>query len=209
MTRSRPISLLHLIVAGILLAPASLWALPDDQQQPIRIQSNSAEIDDSRGVAIYIGDVNVVQGSIKVLADKVTVHNSKTGISKVVATGAPAHYQQQRAAGSAVTNAYGNIVEYRIQDQFISILKNARLEEEGNSFSGERIDYDMRKRTVKAYSDDKAPSGDKNSRVEIIIQPRAVSAETDSGANAPVEEGPATMQPGDTEPDDQATENEE
>jgi lipopolysaccharide export system protein LptA len=164
---------MSLVIAGTILVPASLWALPDDQQQPIRIQSNSAEIDDNKGVSIYRGDVNVIQGSIKVLADTVTVHNGENGITKVVAVGAPAHYQQQREIDSTVTNAYGNIVEYRIIDQFIRIHKNAKLEEDGNSFSGERIDYDMKHRTVKAYSDTNAPSGDKSSRVEIIIQPRA------------------------------------
>ncbi len=184
MTRTRSTSLMSLVIAGAILVPASLWALPDDQQQPIRIQSNSAVIDDNKGVSIYRGNVNVLQGSIKVLADTVTVHNGENGITRVVAVGTPAHYQQQREADSTLTNAYGNIVEYRIIDQFIRIHKNAKLEEDGNSFSGERIDYDMKHRTVKAYSDTNAPSGDKSSRVEIIIQPKAVTDTKEPGGEA-------------------------
>ena len=159
------------------LIPVLVHGLPGDEDQPIRIQSNSAEIDDNKGVSIYRGEVNVLQGSIRLLADEVVVHNSDKGISKVVATGNPAHYQQQRETDTAVTNAYGNIVEYRVIDQFIRIHKNARLEEDGNSFSGERIDYDMKNKTVKAFSDSSAPNGNKNSRVEIIIQPKAAQDE--------------------------------
>ena len=167
-----------LVLLCMTILSTNLWALSTDKDQPIHIQSNQATIDDSKGIAVYEGAVNVEQGSIKLQADKVTVYNDANGISKIIAQGKPAHYQQQREASSPLTHAYGNKIDYRVRDEFIQILENARLEEKDNSFSGERIDYDMKRRTVNAYSDQSGKNSDTGNRIEIIMQPNSIPAST-------------------------------
>ena len=62
-----------LLGLGAALGSVSAWALPNDQQQPIRIQADDAQLDDKNGVATYTGDVIITQGSMKVTGNKVTI----------------------------------------------------------------------------------------------------------------------------------------
>lgn len=54
-------------------------ALPSDREQPIRVQADSAELDDKQGVAVYRGDVVVTQGSTKLTGNTVTLKQDKNG----------------------------------------------------------------------------------------------------------------------------------
>ena len=70
----KPLPLL-LCLAAVFGSPAS-WALPTDREQPIRVQADSAELDDKQGVAVYRGDVVVTQGSMKLTANRAQVFQS-------------------------------------------------------------------------------------------------------------------------------------
>ena len=67
MTPRRTVSalLLAALVAG---APAAR-ALSTDRDQPIEIEADFAELDDSRGVTMYKGNVIVTQGSLKLTGE--------------------------------------------------------------------------------------------------------------------------------------------
>ena len=68
-----------LLGLGAALGSVSAWALPNDQQQPIRIQADDAQLDDKHGVATYTGDVIITQGSMKVTGNKVTITRTAAG----------------------------------------------------------------------------------------------------------------------------------
>ena len=53
------------------LGSSMALALPSDREQPIRVQADSAELDDKQGVAVYRGDVVVTQGSTKLTGNTV------------------------------------------------------------------------------------------------------------------------------------------
>ncbi|MDL2424869.1 lipopolysaccharide transport periplasmic protein LptA, partial [Pseudomonas sp. BAgro211] len=55
------------------IGSSAAWALPTDREQPIRVQADSAELDDKQGVAVYRGDVVVTQGSMKLTGNTVTL----------------------------------------------------------------------------------------------------------------------------------------
>ena len=63
---------LGIALVGVLLA-AQTFALSTDREQPINIEADQAEADDNLGVAIYKGDVVIVQGSMRILGDTVTI----------------------------------------------------------------------------------------------------------------------------------------
>ena len=52
-------------------------ALATDSKQPIEIQADFAELDDKEGKTIYVGNVVVIQGSIKMTGDKLKVNFSE------------------------------------------------------------------------------------------------------------------------------------
>ena len=61
-----------LFTLGATFGSAAAWALPTDRTQPIRVQADSAELDDKQGVAVYRGDVVITQGSMKITGNTVT-----------------------------------------------------------------------------------------------------------------------------------------
>ena len=162
--------LLATLLTGAVALPAQ--ALPGDSAEAIRIESDTAEMDEKQGVSVYRGRVRITQGSVRIRADKVTVESTDEGVSKIVATGRPAHYQHKPKPDESIVHAYGEVIQYFAEDQKIVILKNARLEQEDNTFIGDRINYDIQKQQVKAHSDGKTTSGSTSTqRVEIVIQP--------------------------------------
>ena len=56
MYRAKPLLALMLILAG----PAT-FALESDKQQPIELAADSVDIDESKGVSIYRGDVDLLE----------------------------------------------------------------------------------------------------------------------------------------------------
>src|SRR3546814_14353678 len=87
---------------------ASAWALPEDREQPIRVQADTAELDDRQGVAVYRGDVVITQGTMKITGDTVTITQDDNGDVEVFnSIGQPAYYEQKPAVDKEIAKAYG------------------------------------------------------------------------------------------------------
>jgi len=154
-----------------VIAPSISNALPDDRNQPIHITSDTAEVDDKTGRSIYRGKVKIIQGTIHLNADQVTIHSNAQGIAKLVAIGTPAHFQQLPEVEKNIMHAFGNTIEYFVSEERIELKKQAKLEQEQNVFTGERIDYDIKRRVVNAYGGTQTSSSTDTPRVNLIIQP--------------------------------------
>jgi len=159
-------------------APSVVNALPGDRNQPIHISSDTAEIDEISGLSVYRGKVNISQGTINLKADQVTIHSDTQGIAKLVAIGTPAHFQQLPEVEKNTLHAFGNTIEYFVVEQRIELKQQAKLEQEQNVFTGERIDYDIKLRVVNAYSDNQTNSATDKPRVNLIIQPTKINDTT-------------------------------
>ena len=69
----------------LLLLSANSLALESDKTQPITIQADFAELNESIGTAIYQGNVQLSQGSLLIHSDRIVVFsNSKNKVEKVV-----------------------------------------------------------------------------------------------------------------------------
>jgi lipopolysaccharide export system protein LptA len=171
MIRLKLIKICGLLTAFFCVAAPSIsHALPNDSNQPISITSDTAEVNDKAGISIYRGKVNITQGTIKLVADQVTIYSDGQGISKLVAIGTPAHFQLQPDIEKTITHAFGNTIEYFISEERIELKKQAKLEQEQNVLTGERIDYDIKRSIVNAYGDQQ-PNSSTPLRVNFIIQP--------------------------------------
>ncbi len=145
--------------------------LPGDTDQPIRIAADTAVRDDRRGVTIYSGNVTMDQGSMRIWADKLTVHNSEEDIDRIVAHGRPARLEHQQEADKQPLMATGRLIEYFRSEERIRIREDAALEQDGSTVRSEHIDYLIRDRLVKAEGGD----SDITERVEVTIPPRSNS----------------------------------
>lgn len=175
----KSVKIVSLLLAASLIAPPG-YTLPSDKEQPIHIKSDTAEIDDAKGISIYRGNVNIEQGTINLKAEVVTIYNDENGISKVIAVGNPAHYRQQNEADEPLTHAFGNTINYFLTDERIELRKNAKLQQQQDSFTGDRIDYDIKNRKVNAYSND-GGSSNRDSRVKMVLQPKKNKTKEEGG----------------------------
>ncbi|UFQ98416.1 lipopolysaccharide transport periplasmic protein LptA [Pseudomonas wenzhouensis] len=170
----RFVNTLPLILAlGAALGSAAAWALPSDRDQPIRIQADSAELDDRQGVAVYRGDVIITQGTLKITGDTVTITQTASGdIDVFTAVGNLAYYEQKPAVDKDIVKAYGKTIQYFASNERIVLIDQAKVIQEGNTFEGEKIVYDTRRQIVNAGRATGGNVSMPRPRIDMVIQPK-------------------------------------
>lgn len=167
--------LLSLCVA---LTSTHSWALPSDRDQPIRVQADSAELDDRQGVAVYRGGVVITQGTLKITGDTVTITQNKAGdIDVFTAVGQRAYYEQVPSQGKQPVKAYGRTIQYFAQNERIVLIDDAKVVNEGNTFESEKIVYDTRRQIINAGRATGSNVNTQRPRIDMTIQPRSRNTE--------------------------------
>jgi lipopolysaccharide export system protein LptA len=154
------------------------FALSTDKQKDIEIEADSAEMDDIKGITIYRGDVVVVQGSIRMTGHTMTVHFADSGdMELVIMQGNPATYRQLPDNSKIYDEAEALQMEYYALKDFVILIDNALVTQEGLRFSGSRIEYDTVLSRVKAKGSTKTirtkdgkTKKKKDGRVKITIK---------------------------------------
>ncbi|WP_417660527.1 lipopolysaccharide transport periplasmic protein LptA [Pseudomonas sp.] len=162
-----------LLSLGAALGSAHTWALPTDRDQPIRVQADSAELDDKQGVAVYRGDVVITQGTMIIKGDTVTItQNTKGEIDVFTSVGRPAYYEQKPAADKEIVKAYGLTIQYFAANERIVLIDQAKVIQEGNTFEGEKIVYDTQRQIVNAGRANGSKVTTPRPRIDMVIQPK-------------------------------------
>ena len=156
---------------AILIVPQLALALASDRGKPIEIESNSADIDNKKGISIYRGDVVMVQGTTRITGDTITVYSKEREVTKVVAEGKTtrAYYEEQQDKDQGTLQAWGHTIDYNVLTENIELIKNAELAQKGDTFKGENIKYNLTLQTLSAKG--KPQEGSKG-RVQMVIQPK-------------------------------------
>ncbi|WP_019529753.1 lipopolysaccharide transport periplasmic protein LptA [Dasania marina] len=166
------------------------WTLPEDRAQPITIQSDSAEqrIVDGKETTLYNGSVVMVQGSLHIKGDTVTVFSEDRSVTRIVAIGKLAFFSQQNEAEKPPVEAQAETIEYQLSNDTIVFLNQATLTQGASSLSGQRIDYNTNTAQVKAAgSQEGSEAASSTGRVNMVLEPKRKidSAET-NGMSAPI-----------------------
>lgn len=179
------------LVLSPLLVSSNAWALPEDKQQPIQISADSAELNDQAGTATYTGAVLLIQGSLRIEAQQLVLHTDANGeLDKLVASGQPAHFQQQHKAGEALTHGYGLKIEFDVTSDTLTLTEQASLIRASDSFAGQQIIINTNTNLVQASSDKQQS----DSRVQMVIQPRVKTASAANTSAEPETEIQETVQ---------------
>jgi lipopolysaccharide export system protein LptA len=160
-----------LLVLIAFLYGSNVYALSDDSNKPINIQADSAEINDATGISIYIGNVEITQGSMKLTGDKVILETKNKKVKKIIAEGDLSTFTQKTDDGRLI-NAEAEKMVYSITGNKIVLTTNAKLTEAGNTFASDQITFYTDKEIVKAGSN----SG--NDRVNITVFPETIKETT-------------------------------
>ncbi|UZE95204.1 lipopolysaccharide transport periplasmic protein LptA [Alkalimarinus alittae] len=159
--------LLTCLMASILAVLSTpVLAFTAESNEPIKIQSDHAELDELKGRSIYTGEVVVTQGTTLLTSDKVIVYTNKEGLIKLEAFGSPAKFTHQQEGEPQPTHAYGKKITYTRASETLTLVDDAKLEQDKNTFRGAVIEYNTVSRVVTAEGGE-----EKSQRVEIIVHP--------------------------------------
>jgi len=166
-SRRRVARLALAIVLALAGGPGTALALEGDQEQPILVEADSFELDDTKEISIYVGNVQIDQGSMRILADHVTVqHRQDRRPRFVTALGNPVRYRQDVEGDKGEVNAHAQRMEYDADKDELTLIDQAELTQAADRFSSDRIVYDRGQARVKAGA-----SAQGTGRVKITITP--------------------------------------
>ena len=165
--RTLPLTLLLALV--LALAPTTpAQALESDQQQPLSLEADAAEMDEAKRLSVYTGKVIVRQGTLEIRADQVTIHHAEDKRPElIIATGQPATYQQQVEGEQRPIQAEALRMEYQATKDEITLIDQAVVFQGTDTFRSDRIVYDRLNARVKAGT-----SARGKERVRIHITPQ-------------------------------------
>jgi len=174
-----PLRLLLALLGGLTLlstAPGAL-ALKDDDKQPMLIEADKVEVDEGKQISLYLGRVQVDQGSMRLEADQVTVHHHPDRrIRYIIARGEPARFKQQMDADDGEVRAFAKRMDYDADKDELVLTDEALLLQGTDRISGNRIVYDRARARMLAGGD---------GRVQIRITPDAQDNRSKAGPPKP------------------------
>ncbi|VEI46399.1 cell envelope biogenesis YhbN [Actinobacillus equuli] len=131
------------VLTTLLGVSISAYALKGDTDQPINIDSGSQSLDMNSNVVVFTDNVVITQGSIKVTANQVTIVRQEGKKETLDATGSPVTFQQTLDDGKPV-NGKGNSVHYDLNSEFLTLVGNAELKQQGSFIKASKITYDVK-----------------------------------------------------------------
>lgn len=167
------------LALGLVTSPA--WALRDDEKQPMRIEADRVELDEGKSTSVYVGDVQVTQGSMRLTADHVTVyHHDDRRIKYIIALGQPATYRQLLDGDQGEVQAFARRMDYDATKDELVLTEEALLIQGTDRLSSERIVYDRARERMQAGG---------TGRVKITITPEGDGGPRAQGGAAPAPTG--------------------
>ena len=161
--------LLACLALGLALLPATTAAY--DPEVPATVEADRAEIDAEGGVSRYFGNVEMVQGELRITADSLVVTAPEGELERAEAEGEPARIFHRTADGDEV-RARARALLYEPGYPRITLQGNAEIRHRGDRFSAGRIVYAPDSGRLEADRDD-------DERVRMTIDPG--SADDDNG----------------------------
>ncbi len=150
------------------LHAASAIALDSDREQPMFVEADAAEFDEKQAISLYLGNVEVQQGSMHILADEVLVHHkSNRQPQKIIAIGNPVRYRQMLDNEPEEVRAKALRMEYEADREEITLIDDAELIQGEDRFASDRIVYN---RTTDRLTAGTSARG--RQRVKIRMEPQ-------------------------------------
>ena len=172
------------VLTCALLAPVA-HAEKADREKPIVINSEHVRGDDLNKVVVYSGRVNLTQGTLVLLTDKLTVTQDAEGFQTGIATGGKdglAHFRQKKEGKDEYIEGEAERVEYDGRNDKVKLFVRAIFRSGANEARGQYIEYDG---YTEQYTVDSPSSANKKSdgMTTTVIMPK--KRPESSAASAP------------------------
>lgn len=159
----------------LALGSPAASALSTDKDQDIEIESDSAYLDDTRNVSVYSGNVVVVQGSMRITGNKMTIYYTEDNeLDRIIVEGQPATFKQLPDNSSVHDEAEALVMEYYERRNLIVLDDKARVKQGDRRLIADHVEYDTSLSQVRANSNEQATNTatDQDTRVKLIIPAR-------------------------------------
>jgi len=150
----------------LFLLPLHSAALDSDRAQAIEVEADHLEMREQENISIYEGNVVLIQGSMNIRSDRLTIHfNDANELTLMEMTGQPASFRQ---LDNEQQEMYGEALEidYIESRSLLELRRSAFFRHAGDLIKSELI----RINTVTNGIEAGGTSGDE--RVKMVIKPR-------------------------------------
>ncbi len=131
---------ISIMISALLLSFSSL-ALESDYNQPINVSSVSQHAKMKKNTIVFLEDVLLTQGSIKITGDKLTViRGSLPNHEIMIADGKVATFYQTQDDGKPF-DAEANSIHYDVAKGKITLTGNAQVKQLDSQINGSKIIY--------------------------------------------------------------------
>lgn len=148
-----------------------------DRDKPVNIEADRMSYDDLRQINIFEGKVTLTQGTLMIVAERITVKQDPEGFQRGVAEKGPgglAYFRQKRDGLDEYIEGWGERIEYDARTEKADLIARARILRGGDEVRGNIINYDGRSEFFTVVGGRQAASPDNpDGRVRAVIQPRS------------------------------------
>jgi lipopolysaccharide export system protein LptA len=177
------------VMCAALLPATSALAEKADRDKPVNIEADRMNYDDLRQVNVFEGNVVLVQGTLVIRADKLTVRQDPEGFQRGIAekgAGGFAYFRQKREGLDEFVEGWGERIEYDARSEKAELLSKARILRGADEVRGNHISYDGRSEFYTVVGGkESASAGNPEGRVRAMIQPKNNPASGAAAAPAP------------------------
>jgi lipopolysaccharide export system protein LptA len=158
----------HLSIFFFFLSSSFASALTTDVEKPVHIDADSVLFNKSKGQAVYEGNVSIVQGTLKIKAQRIEIKAPNNNIESITATGNPVSFQQKMDDGKLAKGG-ANKLRFLVKSKRLLMDGNAVISQNNDKFSSNHIEYSTHTGELKAGKNKKVPGS--KGRVKVIFYP--------------------------------------
>lgn len=155
-SRAMALSLLCMITLSI---SSNALALKSDRDQPADIEADDTTIDFRSGQRTFIGNVLVIQGSLRIKADKVVANYQDGQLINATAWGQLARFKSRPDGKPDDVEGLAKKIFVNQQANTLTLTTNATLQQGANTARGQEIVYNMANDTLKIKGGSKLGAG--------------------------------------------------
>jgi len=181
------ISLARRAIAGAIALLLALAIVPAhaekaDRDKPINIEADRVVVDDLKQESIFIGNVQITQGTLIIRGDRVVVRQDKQGFNYGISYGsskAQAYFRQKRDGVDEFVEGWADRLEYDGRKETVQFFTRARLLRGNDEVRGDFMVYDMNSEVFRVVGGGKsvATGNNPDGRVRAVLQPRPRDAD--------------------------------
>lgn len=200
MNLSKP-ALALMALMTINLFSSNAIALSTDRDQPAEIEADDIEFDFKKGTRVYTNNVLVVQGTLRLKADKVVAIYKEKDLDTATAWGSLARFKQRPDGKEHDVEGWAKKIIVNQKANTLTLIGKASLKQGPDTARGEKIVYNMATDTLSLSGGAKVGAAGKDGKQmpqrtlddpfadEQSVGPDAAQTEAPTTAKDKAEEG--------------------